>query len=95
MIFGFRKSFTVCTFDGMTVGTLSYKTVLVLSQMMGYLMAKFYGIKFISAIQNSKRAVTIVRLIFIAWAALLLFALTPAPYNIIFLLVNGFPLGMV
>ena len=30
-----------------------------------------------------------------AWLALLFFALTPPPYNILFLLANGFPLGMI
>ena len=95
MIFGFRKSFTVCTFDGMTVGTLSYKTVLVLSQMMGYLMAKFYGIKFISELKRFGRNKIILLLVGIAWLAWLCFALIPAPYNIIFLFINGFPLGML
>ena len=55
MIFGFRKSFTVCTFDGMAYWGLGYKTLLVLSQMMGYLMAKFYGIKFISELKRLGR----------------------------------------
>lgn len=95
MIFGFRKSFTVCTFDGMTVGTLSYKTVLVLSQMIGYLMAKFYGIKFISELKRFGRNKIILLLVGIAWMAWLCFALIPAPYNIIFLFINGFPLGML
>jgi hypothetical protein len=45
--------------------------------------------------QKEKRAGTIVVLILTSWLALLLFALTPAPYNIVFLLLNGFPLGMV
>lgn len=95
MIFGFRKSFTVCTFDGMAVGSLSYKTVLVLSQMMGYLMAKFYGIKFISELKRFGRNKIILLLVGIAWMAWLCFALIPAPYNIIFLFINGFPLGML
>lgn len=95
MIFGFRKSFTVCTFDGMTVGSLSYKTVLVLSQMKGYLMAKFYGIKFISELKRFGRNKIILLLVGIAWMAWLCFALIPAPYNIIFLFINGFPLGML
>lgn len=95
MIFGFRKSFTVCTFDGMTVGSLSYKTVLVLSQMMGYLMAKFYGIKFISELKRFGRNKIILLLVGIAWMAWLCFALIPAPYNIVFLFINGFPLGML
>jgi MFS family permease len=34
-------------------------------------------------------------LILAAWLALLFFALAPAPWNILFLLANGFPLGMI
>lgn len=79
----------------MTVGSLSYKTVLVLSQMMGYLMAKFYGIKFISELKRFGRNKIILLLVGIAWMAWLCFALIPAPYNIIFLFINGFPLGML
>lgn len=95
MIFGFRKSFTVCTFDGMSYWGLGYKTLLVLSQMMGYLMAKFYGIKFISELKRLGRDKIVLVLVGIAWLAWLLFALVPAPYNIVFLFINGFPLGML
>lgn len=95
MIFGFRKSFTVCTFDGMTLGSVSYKTALVLSQMLGYLAAKFYGIRFIAELKRMGRNKVILLLVGIAWIAWFCFALIPAPYNIIFLFLNGFPLGML
>ena len=94
-IFGFRKSFTVCTFDGLTFGPIAYKTALVISQMLGYLLAKFYGIRFISGMQKVNRYKIIFLLTGIAWAAWLLFALVPAPYNVVFLFLNGFPLGML
>jgi len=74
---------------------LGYKTLLVLSQMMGYLMAKFYGIKFISELKRLGRDKIVLVLVGIAWLAWLLFALVPAPYNIVFLFINGFPLGML
>ena len=48
IIFGFRKSFTVATFDGISVAGYSYKTLLVISQVLGYMLAKFYGVKYIS-----------------------------------------------
>ncbi|MFX5578854.1 DUF5690 family protein, partial [Acinetobacter baumannii] len=38
---------------------------------------------------------TILLLLVTAWLALLLFAITPSPYNIFFMFVNGLPLGMV
>lgn len=95
MIFGFRKSYTVCTFDGMAFWGLGYKTLLVLSQMMGYLMAKFYGIKFIAELKRLNRYKIVLLLVGIAWMAWLFFALIPAPFNIVFLFINGFPLGML
>lgn len=95
MIFGFRKSYTVCTFDGLRFWGLSYKIILVLSQMIGYLAAKFYGIKFISELQRLGRYKIILLLVGIAWAAWLFFAIVPPPYNAVFLFINGFPLGML
>ena len=95
MIFGFRKSYTVCTFDGMRYSGLNYKTILVLSQMIGYLLAKFYGIKFISELKRLGRHKIILLLVAISWLAWLCFALVPAPYNAVFLFINGFPLGML
>ena len=95
MIFGFRKTFTVATFEGLTIAGYSYKTVLVISQMLGYLLAKFYGIKYISELKRTGRGKIILVLTGISWMSWLLFALVPMPYNIVFLLVNGFPLGML
>ena len=95
MVFGFRKSFTVATFDGITVAGYSYKTILVICQMLGYMLAKFYGIKYISELKRHGRGQIIMLLTLIAWLSWLFFALVPAPYNIIFLFINGFPLGML
>lgn len=94
-IFGFRKSFTVCTFDGLTFGPIAFKTALVISQMFGYLLAKFYGIKFISGLKKVDRYKIIFLLTGISWLAWLLFAIVPSPYNVAFLFLNGFPLGML
>jgi MFS family permease len=95
MIFGFRKSFTVATFDGLTVAGYSYKTLLVISQVLGYMLAKFYGVKYIAELKRTGRASIILLLTGIAWFSWLGFALVPVPYNIIFLFINGFPLGML
>lgn len=94
-MYAFRKPFTAAGFEGEYFLHIDYKVWLVTAQVVGYMLSKFYGIKYISSIQKEARAGAIVKLILISWLALLLFAVTPAPYNIIFLLVNGFPLGMV
>ena len=95
MIFGFRKSFTVATFDGITIAGYGYKTVLVICQMLGYLLAKFYGIKYISELKRTGRGKIILILTGSAWLCWLFFALVPIPYNVLFLFLNGFPLGML
>lgn len=95
VVYAFRKPFSAATFDGMEFAGISYKVCLVISQALGYTLSKFYGIKFIAGLKRFGRWKVIALLIGIAWLALLLFAIVPAPFNIIFLLINGFPLGMI
>src|SRR5204863_2729877 len=87
--------FTVADYAGMRFLCLDYKIWLVISQTIGYTLSKFFGIKFIAELKNKNRTLIILKLIGIAWIALLFFAIMPAPYNIIFLLINGFPLGII
>jgi len=94
-MYAFRKPFTAAGFEGLHFLNIDYKVWLVSAQVVGYMLSKFYGIRFISGMQPERRANTIIMLIIVAWIALLLFAITPSPYNIIFLLLNGFPLGMI
>lgn len=94
-MYAFRKAFAAGIFEGEQIFGIDYKVCLVITQMVGYMLSKFYGIKFISESSTKKRGVYLVRLIGISWLGLLGFALTPAPYNIFFLMINGFPLGMI
>ena len=94
-MYGFRKPFTAASYEGVHLFGISYKVVLVISQVLGYMLSKFYGIRFIAGMQPSRRAAFIVRLVLVAWGSLLLFGLVPAPYNFIFMFINGLPLGMV
>jgi hypothetical protein len=94
-MYGFRKPFTAASFNGVYLLGISYKVVLVISQVLGYMVSKFYGIRFIATMLPSRRAGFIIKLVLTAWVSLLLFALVPAPYNFIFMFINGLPLGMV
>jgi hypothetical protein len=94
-MYAFRKGFTAGTYTGSQYFHIDYKVWLVIAQIIGYTASKFYGIKFISELNPKKRAKSILGLISVAWIALLLFAIVPAPYNIIFLFINGFPLGLI
>jgi MFS family permease len=94
-MYGFRKPFTAASYSGIALFGISYKVVLVIAQVAGYVISKFYGIRFIAGMRAERRAGYIVLLIIIAWASLFLFALVPVPYNFIFMFINGLPLGMV
>jgi hypothetical protein len=94
-MYGFRKPYTAASFEGLSLFGISYKVVLVIAQTIGYTLSKFYGIRFIAGMSPAKRVRYIFLLIGIAWAALLLFGLVPAPYNFVFMFVNGLPLGMI
>ena len=94
-MYGFRKPFTAASYDGIAFWGISYKVVLVISQVLGYMSSKFYGIRFIAGMDPAKRAGFIVKLVLTAWTSLLLFGLVPAPYNFVFMFINGLPLGMI
>lgn len=94
-MYGYRKPFTAAGYEEFTLMGLSYKSVLVTAQVLGYMLSKFIGIRVISEIDPARRGRMILLLVGIAQAALLFFALVPAPWNFICLFVNGLPLGMV
>ena len=94
-VYGYRKGFTVCTFEGMAFAGVSYKVWLVITQVLGYACSKFYGIRFIAELKKIGRGRVILMLTSISWLSLLLFALVPAPWNIFLMFLNGFPLGMI
>ncbi|MEO5997932.1 MAG: DUF5690 family protein [Chitinophagaceae bacterium] len=94
-IFSFRKAFNVAAYQGYTLWGIDYKIVLVITQVFGYMLSKFYGIRFIAELKRIGRGKLIILLVGISWAAWLLFALLPAPYNFWCLFLNGFPLGML
>jgi len=94
-MYAFRKAFAAGTYTGHSYFHIDYKIWLVIAQVLGYTLSKFYGIRFIAEIKPGKRAKSILLLIGVSWLALLGFALIPAPYNIIMLFINGFPLGMI
>lgn len=94
-MYGFRKTFTAAGFEGLSLWGIDYKILLVTVQVMGYMLAKFIGIKVISELKPGQRVFMLLTLVGIAEVALLLFATVPHPYNFIFLFFNGLPLGMI
>jgi len=94
-MYGFRKPFTAATFDGETALGISFKSALVIAQVLGYMTSKFIGIKLISELDKTKRARYILILLGSAHLSLLLLAIVPKPLNVIFLYTNGICLGLI
>lgn len=98
-MYAFRKPFSVGVFAGQVqlpfLPAMDYKILLIISQVFGYTLSKFTGIKVISEMAPKYRAYALIGMIAVAEGALFFFAITPKPYNAIFLFVNGIPLGMI
>ncbi|MEP7252487.1 MAG: DUF5690 family protein [Ginsengibacter sp.] len=94
-MYAFRKPFNNGTYSGYHLWGLDYKVILIIFQVFGYMISKFIGIKIISELKPSRRVRLIIGLIVFSEIALFFFGLVPYPYNFIFLLFNGLPLGMV
>jgi hypothetical protein len=96
-MYAFRKPFTAATFEVVPGWhfALNYKIALVLAQVAGYALSKIIGVKVISEMGAARRGAAILGLIGVSWLALVAFAVTPAPWNVAFMFVNGLPLGMI
>jgi hypothetical protein len=94
-MYAFRKGITAVIFEGMSYAGISYKIWLITAQVFGYAVSKRIGVKVVSEMKPAQRAMYLLIFIGLAELALLGFALTPPPYNIVFLFLNGLPLGMV
>ena len=96
-MYAFRKPFAAASFEGQSfLGTeVTLKTALVISQVIGYTLSKYVGIKVLSEIGRESRRRALYVLVGSAELALLAFALIPGEWKVFAMLANGFPLGMV
>jgi hypothetical protein len=94
-VYGFRKPFTAGQYVDQYWLGIHWKSILISSQIAGYMLSKWCGIFFVSSITWGKRARAILVSILIAEIALLGFGLIPKPWNLVFLVMNGLPLGMI
>ncbi|MFT5253237.1 MAG: hypothetical protein ACI87N_002267 [Flavobacteriales bacterium] len=94
-MYAFRKPFSVATFEGLKMFHIDYKIILIIAQVLGYSLSKFIGIKVVSELKANERVYYLLGLILIAELSLVLFALVPQPFNIVFMFLNGIPLGMI
>ena len=101
-MYAFRKPFTAATYEdysGFELGALTiaggplivlgFKTMLVVSQLTGYMLSKVIGIKVISEMQTRNRAGTIIALVVLAELALVGFSYLPLSWKPLMLFLNG------
>ena len=74
-------------------GGHSFKVWMVISQVLGYMLSKFIGIRLYPNSGSHARAKGIVLMVSIAGLSRLGFALTPTPYNLIWLFLTDFHSG--
>lgn len=93
-MYAFRKPFAAAAFEGELLGR-DLKLVLVLSQVIGYALSKFIGIRLVSETPAGRRAWTLIALIGFAELTLLAFGLLPPTGKVVALFFNGLSLGVV
>ena len=94
-MYAFRKPFAAATFAGQHVGELELKIALVISQVVGYALAKFLSIKFVTELSPDRRSMALLALIGTAEASLVVFGLAPPAGRVAALFFNGLALGGV
>ncbi|WP_118975657.1 DUF5690 family protein [Taibaiella koreensis] len=94
-MYAVRKTFTAGTFEGQRFLGVDYKVLLVTAQTVGYTLSKWIGIRIVAENTARQRPRYIIGLVLIATLALSLFAVVPAPFNILCLFLNGLPIGMI
>jgi hypothetical protein len=93
-MYSVRKPFAAAPFEGEVFG-MQLKIALVLSQVIGYALSKFIGIRLVSETPPGRRALTLVALVGTAELALVAFALLPPEGKVVAIFFNGLPLGAV
>ena len=96
-MYAFRKPFAAARFDGEQFlgGEVALKTAFVVSQILGYTVSKYIGIKVCPEVRPGRRSGMLVLLVLAAEAALVLFAVLPRDLKVVAIFCNGLPLGMV
>lgn len=94
-MYAVRKSFLAGQYGEMELFGVDLKVALVISQVIGYMLSKFIGIKLLSELAPKNRERMLY--LFVSFGLLMLaaFAVLPVKYKPIAMFMNGLPLGMV
>lgn len=101
-MYAFRKPFAAASFLGADGNAIKFwssavdlKTALIISQILGYALSKYIGIKVCSEVTRARRATMLITMILLALAALILYGVLPDQWKFVGIFLGGLPLGMV
>ncbi len=100
-MYAFRKPLSAASYSEISLQLSLFgqelvpKTIFVTSQICGYCVSKYVGVKICSEVTRSKLPLCLVAAIVVAWLSLLLFAVLPVRLKIIAIFCNGLPLGFI
>lgn len=93
LVYALRKPFTAASFSDAEFFDMDYKVAVTISQILGYVISKFIGIKLISELKAEERFRFILTSVLLAEASLILFGLLSTPFNVAAMFLNGLSLG--
>lgn len=93
LVYALRKPYTAASFEGFDFFGTDYKVAVTTIQILGYVIAKFFGIKLISELKKECRFKFFVCSAVAAEAALVGFGLLAPPFNVAAMFLNGLSLG--
>ncbi len=91
----FRRAYTAAMYEELVFWGVQFKILIITAQVLGFAVSKGLGIKFVSEMLPQKRSRNLLIMIVLSWTCYFFFALTPAPFNLVFIFLASLPLGMV
>ena len=94
-MYAVRKPFSALTYENILVWGINVKIWMVLAQLLGYTLSKFYGIRLLGKIKREDRSIYLVCILSLATVPLFLLQHLPTHTWPLLMFFNGFPLGLV
>ncbi len=91
----FRRAYTAATYEDLAYFGVNYKILIITAQVLGFAVSKGLGIKYVSEMLPANRSRNLLIMSVLSLIFYLFFALTPAPFNLVFIFMASLPLGMV
>ena len=90
----FRRAYTAATFNDLYFWGVHFKILIITAQVLGFAISKGIGVKIVSEMQAKDRPRNLLIITAVSWLCMVFFGLTPAPFNLIFVLLASLPLGL-